>query len=179
MKMIKSPKTSLLLFIAASILTVSSCKKDDDDDNKQTDYVGIWATEETVPTDEGSITIKDVITFSENSFTEVAKVKDPSTDKWVDLLGRKGSINANTGEMNVTLTEAGATTVDIKGEPTGVLVYYKDGTSEFAELLLEMEMSKNYKAKYTISGNSLTLKADNNNNGSFDDEDEVHIFTKQ
>ena len=72
------------------------------------------------------------------------------------------------------------TTIDpVSGGPTGTIIYYQEGTTEFSNILIEMEMKQDYTALYSISNNSMTLKADNNNNGSYDDLDEVNIYTKQ
>jgi hypothetical protein len=160
------------------VLSVSSCKKDDKE-STPTDFLGTWVTEQTVNTNAGNLQVRDIITFSPTSFNEVAKILDESTSNWIDFIGRKGNIVVGKGSMDVTLTEAGTTGVDALGNPTGVITYYKEGTPEFNQVLQLMEMEKQYKALYTVSGSSMTLKADNNNNGSYDDEDEVHVFTKQ
>jgi len=172
-------RTALFAFVSISVLSVSSCKKDDDKDSTPTDFLGTWVTEQTVPTDLGDLQVRDIITFTSTSFTEVAKILDESSDEWIDFIGRKGKIVVKKGSMDVTLTEAGTSELDENGVPTGVITYYKDGTAEFTQILQFMEMEKQYKALYTVTGSSMTLKADNNNNGSYDDEDEVHVFTKQ
>jgi hypothetical protein len=169
----------LLGMTAIAFLVVTSCKEDDNDDQPD-DYIGVWVTERTELTEDGYIEIQDIVDFSANSFVETASMKDPDTDTWIDIVGRKGKIKVVNGAMDVSLTEAGYTSVDEETEfPTGIIVYYKAGTSEFANLLVELEMSKDYKALYTVSEDELTLKADNNNNGSFDDEDEVNVFIRQ
>jgi hypothetical protein len=173
-----STSTKLLVFAASMAFMISSCETDDKD-SKPSDYIGVWAMEQTVSTEAGNIELKDIITFTQSNFTEVAKIMDTTTGNWIDFIGRKGDITVSSGGMDVSLTEAGTTSVDISGNPTGVIIYYKEGTDEFSEMLISFEMSKDYKAKYTIADNKLTLKADNNNNGSFEDEDEVHIFTNQ
>lgn len=169
----------LLTFAAIALIFVASCEKDDKDD-KPVDYIGKWVTERTVPAGDGFLEVMDIVTFSANTFVEIASMKDPDTDTWIDIVGRKGKMTVKDGEMSISLTEIGYTTVDEDTElPTGIIVYYKDGTDEFSDLIVELEMSKNYKALYEVSEDELTLKADNNNNGSFDDEDEVNIFTKK
>jgi hypothetical protein len=172
-------RTAILALVSTAVLSVSSCKKDDDKDSTPTDFLGTWVTEQTVPTDLGDIQVRDIITFTPADFSEVAKVLDESTNEWIDFIGRKGKIVVRKGSMDVTLTEAGTSELDENGNPTGVITYYKEGTTEFTQILQFMEMEKQYKALYTVSGSSMTLKADNNNNGSYDDEDEVHVFEKQ
>ncbi len=174
-----SYRAAFFAIVSIVILFVSSCDKDDDEDSTPTDYLGTWVTEQTVPTDLGELQVRDIITFSPTTFTEVAKILDESTNNWIDFIGRKGNIAVGKGSMDVTLTEAGTTGLDDLGNPTGVITYYKDGTTEFDQVLQLMEMEKQYKAIYTVSGNTMTLKSDNNKNGSYDDEDEVHVFTKQ
>lgn len=172
-------RLNFMMLSAAFMLAVVACKKDEVVDEKPADYVGVWMLEKTYAPEDGGFIIKDVINFSENSFTEVAKTKDKN-NLWIDLVGRKGTFTVSNGEMITSLTEAGTTGVDpVSGGPTGVITYYKDGTPEFSALLIEFEMAKNYKALYTVSNNSMMLKADNNNNGSYDDLDEANTYFKQ
>lgn len=171
---------NFMLLSATILLAFTSCKKDEVVAETPVDYVGVWVMEKTYAPEDGGFTIKDVVSFSKNSFTEVAKVRDDNTNSWIDLVGRKGTFTVLNGEMNISLTEAGTTSADpVSGRPTGNIIYYKEGTTEFSSLLTELEMAKNYKALYTVSNNSMTLKADNNNNGSYDDLDEINTYTKQ
>lgn len=172
-------RLNFMMLGAAIILAFVACKKDEVVDETPADYVGVWALEKTYAPEDGGFIIKDVINFSENSFTEVAKTRD-SNNLWIDLVGRKGTFTVSNGEMIISLTEAGTTGVDpVSGGPTGVITYYKDGTPEFSDLLTELEMAKDYKALYTVSNNSMTLKADNNKNGSYDDLDETNTYSRQ
>lgn len=164
--------------VVLAILFVTSCWEKDDDDNS-TDFIGTWVTVKSVPSDEGYVEIQDIIDFTEKTFTETGSIWDPESEEWIDIVGRKGKITASDGEMDVNLTELGYTLVDEETQlPLGIIVYYAEGTEEFNSLLYELEMSKNYKAEYTVSEDELTLKADNNNNGSFDDDDEVNTFSR-
>ena len=75
----------------------------------------------------------------------------------------------------------GADSLDapVSGGPTGKITYYSAGTAEFSNILELMEMKQNYTALYSVSNNSMTLKTDDNNNGSYDDQDEINTFTRQ
>jgi hypothetical protein len=172
-------RLNFILLSAVILFAFASCKKDDPVE-KPVDYVGVWVLEKTLAPEDGGFIFKDVINFSKNSFIEVAKIKDTDSNSWIDLVGRKGTLTISNGEMNISITEAGMTTIDpVSGDPTGNITYYKAGTTEFSALLTEMEMAKEYKALFTVSNNSMTLKADNNNNGSYDDLDEINTYTRQ
>lgn len=180
MKTLKFFRMDFILLSVAILMAYTSCKKDDVTDETSADYIGVWVTEITYSPEDGGFVLKDVINFSRNSFTEVAKVKDDNSGSWIDIAGRKGTFTVANGKMNISLTEAGMTTTDpLSGGPTGSIMYYKEGTTEFSNILIEMEMTQNYTALYSISDNTMTLKADNNNDGSYDDQDEVNIYTKQ
>jgi hypothetical protein len=168
--------SKILAITVLMVIAISSCKKDDSDGPAV--YVGEWITHRTINSEGTSVNIKDVIKFKESSFTEVASMQDPETNKWIDIMGRKGDFTIDGEEMDVTITSVGFTTEDADGLPTGIIQYYKDGTSEFYDLLSSMEMSQDYTAEYKVKGDKLTLKADNNNNGSYDEEDEVNVFTR-
>lgn len=171
----------VIVFSVFVLSVMESCKKDEKADNPGvfSDYTGTWVTEKTFDLEDGSYVIRDVVVFTADHFTEVAKMKNPQGE-WIDITGRKGTITANAGVFNVTLTEAGCTTYDEETSmPTGIINYYDAGTPEFNQVLTEMEMMQNYQALYAVSGNTLTLKTDDNQNGSYDDQDEVVVFTKQ
>lgn len=168
----------LLAMSAIALVTLYACEKDDDKDEPR-DYVGQWVTVRTVQSEDGDFEVQDIVNFTESGFTEIASIVDPITEEWVDLIGRKGEFTVKSGLMNVKLTEAGFSELDDDtGLPTGDIIYYEEGTDEFDALLEELDMIASYKAKYTISGDNLTLKSDNNNNGSYDDDDEVYTFTR-
>lgn len=172
-------RPNFILLSVAILLAFTSCKEDDPVE-KPVDYVGVWVMERTFTPEDGGFTIKDIVSFSENSFTEVAKTKDEDSGSWIDMVGRKGTFTVLNGEMNISITDAGMTTVDpVSGGPTGKITYYSAGTAEFSNILELMEMKQNYTALYSVSNNSMTLKTDDNNNGSYDDQDEINTFTRQ
>jgi len=171
-------RTALFFFASVSVLFVSSCK-DDDDDKVPTDFLGTWVTEETITTELGDLQLRDILTFNPTSFTEVIKIYDDVNEVWIDYIGRKADIVVRQGSMDVTITEVGTTSLDDEGYPTGNITYYADGTDEFDQIISFLEMEKEYKALYTVTGSSMTLKSDDNNDGSYDEDDEVHVFTKQ
>jgi hypothetical protein len=120
------------------------------------------------------------MTFSTNTFSDISQIKNTSTNEWINLIGLKGSISINENIMNVTVTEFGLSTFDmITGIPTGNIVYYKDNQSEFSSLISQSGMKSTFKSEYSVSGNNLTLKTDNNNDGDYNDENEGTIYTKQ
>lgn len=169
----------VLAIAALMFFAANACEKDDKKEESR-NYVGAWSTVKSVATEDGDIEVLDIVQFTVDGFVEVASVLDPESNEWVDLIGRKGDITVKSGQMDVSIIEIGFSEVDeTTGSPTGELIYFEEGTEEFSALLEELEMSQNYKALYTISDDEMTLKADNNNNGSFDDEDEVDVFTRQ
>jgi len=153
-----------------------ACEKD----KNNPDYVGTWVATGTISVDTVIMEMKDIMTFSTNTFSDIGQIKNPDTNAWINLIGLKGSISVNGNIMNVAITEIGMSAFDmLTGMPTGDIVYYKDSQSQFSSLLSQSGMKKTFKSEYSISVNYLTLKTDNNNDGDYNDENEVTIYTKQ
>lgn len=169
-------RVPLLAIVSFVLVFVSSCKKDEVDPA----YVGTWVASESYTEDGVTIEMKDQMTFTKNSFVNLAKLKNPLTNVWIDMVGMKGDISVSGDEMQVVINEFGYTAIDLISEmPTGNIVYYKEGDSEFTALLAEMEMTRSFKSEFVITSNKLTLKTDNNEDGDYNDVDETTVYTKQ
>jgi hypothetical protein len=153
-----------------------ACKKDEDNP----DYVGTWVATGTLTEDTLILEMKDVMTFSKNTFSDIWQIKDPDTNEWIDFFGLKGTISLSGNIMNVTIKEIGMSTFDmISGMPTGNIVYYNDSQNQFSTLISQSGMAATFESEYTITGNNLTLRTDNNDDGDYNDENEVTIYTKE
>lgn len=162
-----------ILFIIFS----SSCKKEVE---VLPDYVGTWSVVENIPLAAGFTSIREVITFSADSVIDLMQIPRSSIDNWADYMNLKGSISVNGNIMTVNITEIGMSSLDpITRMPTGTLISYKETGPEFESILAAGEQPKVFETEYTVSGNKLTLKTDNNNDGDYLDADEITVYTKQ
>jgi len=153
-----------------------SCKEDE---TVLPDYAGTWAAVESVPTENGSMQVKDIMTLTETSFSDIHQIQ-VATDKWTDMVGMKGSLSVYGDIMSVTITEIGVTSLSgVTGLPTGVITSYKKGSSEFDALLSANEQPKTFESKYTISGKNMTLQTDHNGDGDYLDKLETSVYVKQ
>lgn len=167
-------KSFLLMFLF--VILFSSCKKDEVDP----DYVGTWSATGTLTEDGISTQIKDNMIFSRSGFTELVQVYDATTSKYIDYIKLIGTLTVTATTMNITVTEIGISSFDIiSGKPTGTIATYKDGTSQFNTLFAQTGLSKTFKSEYSVSGNQITIKTDNNNDGDYLDVDEVSVYTKE
>jgi len=167
------------LAIVLTVLAVfcSSCEQDDE---VPSDYVGTWIAEISIPTASGFTSIRDVMTFTEDGVIDLLQFPGGSTDKWIDYMNLKGSISVNENMMTVTIAEIGISSVNaVTGLPTGTIISYKEGSAEFEAILSQSEQSKTFDSEYSVSGDKLTLKTDNNDDGDYLDEEEVTVYTKQ
>lgn len=154
-----------------------SCKKDDPDP----DYVGTWVAIETVAIDEvTSVQVKDVLVFEKSKFDQVQQVKNTITNNWVSLLGMRGTFTVEADKMNITITEAGQSSVStITQLPTGEIEYLKATDINFASFMAFIEIPATFVSEYSVSGNEITLKTDLNNDSDYNDLGEVRIYTRQ
>jgi hypothetical protein len=167
-----------LLFTALCmvIFFITACEKEED----VPDYVGTWIATGSFTEEEVTLEMKDILTLKTSSLTEVLQIKNPLTDNWLDYLGLKGSLTVSDNTMSIVLNELGMSSFDMMtGMPTGNITYYSKEQNEFDQLISESGMPETYSAQFSVSGGSLTFKVDINEDGDFDDEGEVTIYTKQ
>ncbi len=170
-------KYFLIAFLA--VLSITSCKKDDDDDNKSA-FIGTWSRIESIEIEEDfSIDVKDIFTFTKSSVTNLGQVYNPDTEEWLNLMGMKAAIDVSGEKMDVTVISVGLSDVDDDGIPTGVLIYFDDNDEEFEAVLAEVELEQYFEAEYSVSGDELTLKTDDNGDGDFNDDGETQVYTRE
>lgn len=164
------------VFLTVMVVFSSACKKDD---TVLPDYAGTWVTVQTVALNGSYVQVKDIKTFTETSFTDLVQ-KQLSSDSWTDYVGMKGTVSVYGDMMNVSVTEIGASSYSVVTNlPTGVMTYYKKGTSEYDVLISQMDQSKNFESKFSVSGNKMIIQTDLNMDGDYLDEMETSIYTKQ
>lgn len=163
-------------FLAILVIFISSCSKKDN--QVHPDYVGAWMSMDTISTAYGTTALKDVMTLTETSFTDLRQVQVLVLNTWMDFISLKGTLSVNGNSININITEAGTSLNMATGIPSGKITTYKEGTPEFDSLLSQAKLSKTFTSEYSVSGNKLTIKTDYNKNGKYD-AGEIMVFTKQ
>lgn len=174
MKKIKMKKIfayGIVLF--ALFFVVSACSKEDE---IVSDYVGTWVASTTMDDD---LEAKETLILTYNTFSNQYQVKDSISGSWIDYITMKGSITVDKQLITGTITEIGLAIDLMTGEPTGTMTTYKAGSSLFDMIVEESAGSATFNSEYSISGNTLTLKTDDNNDGDFLDDGESQTFIKQ
>jgi hypothetical protein len=167
-------KSGLLIF--TFVILFSSCRKD----TVNPDYVGKWSAIEIFTENGVSIQYKDIMTFSTGGFNDLGQLYDASTSKFIDYIELNGTISVSGTTMSVMITEIGFSSFDmISGKPTGTIVSYKEGSSQFESLITQSGQPKSFTSEYSVSGNEMTIKTDNNNDGDYTDLNETIVYTKQ
>lgn len=167
-------RSVILLTLLVSVF--SSCKKDDPDP----DYVGTWVVLGTYNDGDQTIEMKESITFSKNSFTQKRQLKNPVNSAWLDFTGIKGTFTVADKKMNITITEAGMSSISsITGLPTGQIEYYKSTDDVFTDLLELFELTATFQSEYVVAGSEITIKIDYNNDSDYNDDGEVITYTRQ
>jgi len=163
---------ALTIIVTAMIISFSSCSKDEE---ITADYVGTWISNTTMDGSEA----KETLTLTTNGVTDLFQIKDPTTNAWINYIQMKGSIAVNKQIVTVTLTEIGLGFDFLTGEPTTTMTTYKAGSGLFELIIAESGQSTTFTSEYSVSGNTLTLKTDDNEDGDYLDEDESVTYTKQ
>lgn len=158
----------LLLLIAMSLaLSFVSCDKDDDDP----DYVGTWELTTTMD----GMEIKDNLTLTKSEFTSVGSMK--IAEEWIESWGVKGTLSASGSNLTLTFTSVGSTDYDEATSTFSDLEWYEPGTEEFNDMMEDMGGNTTVHGEYTVSGSTLTLKNDMNEDGEYST-DEINVYTK-
>jgi hypothetical protein len=157
-------------------MLLSSCKKDGD---VNPDYVGTWISYEIVTEDGITMNIKDIMTFTKEGFNDLGQIYYPSEGKYMDVTKMYGTISVNGNIMNVKITEIGISRLNMNEIPTGTIVTYKEGSSQYNQLFIQTGQPKSFESEYVVLGNKMTIKTDNNNDGDYTDANETTVYTKQ
>jgi hypothetical protein len=177
MSSIKFNFRKTVLIISVFSLIMASCTKSKE---VNPDYVGSWASEQAIMSGTAVLQIKDIYTFTKDGFTELGQVFDETASKYIDYIKLMGSMNVTDAIMNVHVTDIGISTFDvITGGPTGTIVTYKEGSSQYNSILSQTGQSASYSFQYSVSGNSLTIYSDNNGDGDYADANETTVYTRQ
>jgi hypothetical protein len=175
MKNLKQRRLFLLgIMLVAVLFAGSSCSKDDEV-SESAEYVGTWQAS----TDLEGIEAKETLILTSNTFNIKYQIKDPTSGAWVDYIAMKGSIAVNNKIITGTIKEIGIAFDFLTGEPTATMTTYAEGSSMFNLIISESVGGATFTSEYSVSGNTLTLKTDDNGDGDYLDEGESEMFTKQ
>jgi hypothetical protein len=120
------------------------------------------------------------MTLSKSGFSDLYQVYNPLTGKYTDYIKLGGLLSVSGSTMTIKATEIGVSSFDlVTGYPTGSITTYKEGSSQFESLFSVSGQAKTQKSEYSIEGNKLTVKTDNNNDGDYTDADETTVYTRQ
>jgi len=165
-----------VLMVSIITVMISSCKKDDPDP----EYVGSWAATQAIFTEDAILQIRDIMTFTKDSYTDVAQIFDESTNEYIDYLKLIGTLTVDETIMHIDINEVGLSSVDLlSGKPTGTIVMYKEGTPQFDNIFSQTGQTQTFGFEFSISENTMTIYSDYNGDGDYNDEDEAIVYTKQ
>lgn len=154
-------KVSGILLIMITFF--ASCSKDDE---VVPDYVGTWTNSEV---DSSGIASMQTLVLTVNTF---------DLKMSMDMLGQQFTLGEGKGDFTVTGNQVKMTLKEmgILDFQTGVMNFYSAGTPEFESSL--DGGSATMTGEYSVAGNKLTLKTDDDANGSYS-ADEIQVFTKK
>lgn len=139
--------------------------------------MGTWSAVVSVPASGNEMELKDVITFTETTFTDVTQYS--YNNKWIDLTKFKGTITVTGNKMSSTITEVGLSLYSSQtGMPTGEINMYKEGSVDIESIFSLSGLPTSYESTFSVSGRKMTLMSDNNADGDYTDENETIVYTK-
>ncbi len=174
-------KLLLVLVILASFI---ACEKK----NEGPIYAGTWekvVENDTVATDPFTIVLnqKMVITLTKDTWKMVSQIKIPPViNDYTEYVGFKGTMTVDGEDAEIVFTDAGIRQFDTQNLTfiDAQIIWYNatDDPTMFSSVMNEYGPDyTTVQAKMTVSGNTLTMKTDDNMNGQFE-EDEIQVFTK-
>lgn len=176
MKELKNKWIRVFMFLFAITAAFASCTKDENV-AENADYVGKWSSEVTDPSLNQGDYIQ-VLTLTKNSFDAMVQTKN-NQGQWVNTFALKGNMTVNGNKMNIHISEFGTSINPITRENTNTITYYKEGSLLFDPIMASSGREKDYQSEYVVSGNTLTLKTDLNNDNDYTDPEETMVYTRQ
>jgi hypothetical protein len=176
MKELKNKWIRVFIFLFAITAAFSSCTKDENV-AENADYVGKWSSEATDPSSSQGSYIQ-VLTLTKNTFDAMVKTKN-GQGEWVNTFALKGNMTVSGNKMNIHISEFGTSINPITGETTNTFTYYKEGSMLFDPIMSSSGREQDYQSEYVVSGNTLTLKTDMNNDKDYTDAEETMVYTRQ
>ncbi len=170
----------LILLIAAAM----SCEKEK---NESPAYVGTWASYESDTLSVNPFILlenKMVMKLQTSSWEMVSKIKVTGyIPDWEDYLGMKGTCTVSGDDAVVTFQEIGVRNLNTQTMTfiDDEITWYNatDNPNEFGLYLDEYGSgTATQNSKFIVSGNTLTIKTDDDGNGTFEG-DEIMTFTRE
>jgi hypothetical protein len=153
------------IMIAGIALVNVSCEKDEDPA-----YVGKWAINSTEDIDGTTYDYRQVLDLKEGSFTSTEEIKINNVWKTVSKI--QGTVVEKSGKFTIHFAKIGFSTFGLDGMPTGSVVMYNEGSTEYGQLLEMMGMPATFDAFFTVTGNELKMELDLNQDGDATDPEE-------
>jgi hypothetical protein len=165
------------------IVAVLSCEKDK---NESPAYVGNW-----VRTEADTLSLVPLVLLENKmemklqvgSWEMISKIRVTGyiTD-WEEYMGMRGTLTVSGEDATITFAEIGVRNFDMQTMTfiDDEITWYNanDNPNEYGYYLDEYGPGiATQEAKFIVSGNTLTVKADDNGNGTIEEE-EILVFTK-
>ena len=149
------------------LMPLGSCSSDDDDDDAG--FIGTW---ERMESGDQDVEMKQVLVITATTFE--VKMQMELLAQWLDFMVIKGTYTAEGDIMSMTVTQVGLIKEDLSG-----LQYFSPSDPEWDAILAgEVEMPESFDAKYSVSGDKLTIIFDDNEDGIYDPVEEGVVFTR-
>ena len=159
----------LLAFLLLVSLVFTNCEEE----AKTPDYVGTWEYTET-DTSGATATMTLILTETTVDMTMVLTSEGIS----ITMGTMKGDLSVDGNKMTITVTEIGVPDIDWETFEFKGIITVKPGDEGWDEAVAESG-GETWTAEWSVSGDKLTVKSDDNNDGDYEDEDETMVFTKK
>jgi len=166
------------------IVAVLSCEKEE---NKSPAYVGTWVRTEADTLSLVPLVLlenKMVMTLQVGSWEMISKIKVTGyIPDWEDFMGFKGTLTVSGEDATITFAEIGVRNLNMQTMTfiDDEITWYNanDNPNEYGLYLDEYGPgTTTQEVKFIVSGNTLTIKADDNGNGTYE-EDEIMVLTRE
>jgi hypothetical protein len=166
-----------IITVCLALLLITACEEDEPE--VIPDYVGSWSTSWAYIDEGDTMEVKEIMTLTADTYTDITQLRSYPNGTFIDFYGLKGTFTVSGYTMSIDIKQIGLTTADGEGNPTGNLIYYKEGDPEYFTLVSELGQPDDFDADYSIAGDFMTFLVDWNEDGDFYDAGELTIFTRQ
>jgi hypothetical protein len=171
-KFIKHTGLPSLPVLVIFFLFITSCNSL----KNEPDFVGTWQFTEKITSNNLVFNTTRTIILKENSYEETYIIQRENSTVISAIIGTRGNLAMTHSKLVFDLKEIGTCALDQSEACTGNVQWYAEGTQYWTDNMTSYQKQKKVIGVFEVTGTSLRLTRDLNNDGDYEDTGEDVIF---
>jgi hypothetical protein len=168
-KLIVSPSLHVLIIVSLFIPSCKSLKSDPD-------FVGTWQFTEKITSNDLVFNTTRTIVLTKTSYEETYTIQRENSTVISATMGTRGNVAVTHSKLVFDLREIGTCVLDQSEACTGNVQWYGEGTQYWTDNMTSYQKQKKVIGVFEVTGTTLRLTRDLNNDSDYEDTGEDVIF---